>query len=89
MSSEEYLTITEAKVYLGVSEYKIGKLVYGDPQKGTTPAFPSIPNPYREGSRLIKRSDLDAWLASAPRRPKKFQKEDPEGEVVTENDPAA
>jgi hypothetical protein len=61
--AEEYLTLTEARRYIHVSEYKLQQLV-GDNQ------FPTIPNPYHKGSFLVKKSDLDAWLATAPRRPK-------------------
>jgi hypothetical protein len=91
MSNEpdEYLTITQAKDYLGVSEYKIGKLIYGDQEKQTPPAFPSIANPYREGSRLVKRSDLDAYLAGVPRRRKKHKQPPTRTTEPTKERPAA
>ena len=86
---DDYLTITEAKNYLGVSEYKIAKLFYGDKEKQTPPAFPSIANPYREGSRLVKRSDLDAYLAGVPRRRKKNNRPPTEPTEHTKERPAA
>jgi hypothetical protein len=86
---DEYLTITESKEYLGVSEYKIKKLFYGDPEKNIPPAFPSIPNPYREGSRLAKRSNLDAYLAGVPRRRKKSKQPSDETTEHTKERPAA
>lgn len=86
---DDYLTITQAKEYLGVSEYKIAKLVYGNEQKGTPPAFPSIPNPYREGSRLIKRADLDHYLAGVPRRQKRSKPRPSDETGRSQEQPAA
>ena len=64
MDQEEYLTSTEAKQYLGVSEYKMARLLEsGD--------IVWQPDPFKKHAKLIKKSDLDAWLAKAPRRPKK------------------
>lgn len=75
MSEEpEYLTMSEARRYIQVSEYKLNRLLFGDERRGVKPVLPYIDNPYHQGSRLIKRSDLDAWLAQVPRRPKKHKK---------------
>lgn len=68
---EEYLTSTEAKRYLGVSEYKMARLL----ESGE---IAWQPDPYKKHAKLIKKSDLDAWMAKAPRRPKKRQPEHPE-----------
>ena len=66
MQQEEYLTSTEAKQYLGVSEYKMARLL----ESGE---IAWRQDPFKKHAKLIKKSDLDAWLAKAPRRPKKHQ----------------
>jgi excisionase family DNA binding protein len=68
---EEYLTSTEAKQYLGVSEYKMARLL----ESGEI-AWQQ--DPFKKHAKLIKKSDLDAWLAKAPRRPKKHHSPDVE-----------
>lgn len=74
MPQEEYLTLTEARLYISVSEYKMQRLVADG-------ALPAIENPYHKGSRLIRKADLDAWLAKAPRRPKPRKRQQPEAEM--------
>lgn len=79
MSEEvEYFTLTEARKHLKVSEYKLNRLLYGDERRGIKPVLSSIPNPYHEGSRLIKKADLDAWLAQAPIRPRRRKNQEQE-----------
>ena len=78
MEQEEYLTSTEAKQYLGVSEYKMARLL----ESGE---IVWQPDPFKKHAKLIKKSDLDAWLAKAPRRPKRHQQTN----AVEEKDLAA
>ncbi len=57
---EEYVTATEATHLLDVSKVKMAKLLRSG-------EIPHIPDPRNERAKLIKRSDIDAWLAKAPR----------------------
>jgi excisionase family DNA binding protein len=57
---EEYVTATEATHLLEVSKVKMAKLLRSG-------EIPYIPDPRNERAKLIKRSDIDAWLAKAPR----------------------
>lgn len=57
---EEYVTATEATHLLDVSKVKMTKLLRSG-------EIPHIPDPRNERAKLIKRSDIDAWLAKAPR----------------------
>lgn len=57
---EEYVTATEATHLLDVSKVKMAKLLRSG-------EIPYIPDPRNERAKLIKRSDIDAWLAKAPR----------------------
>jgi excisionase family DNA binding protein len=59
-SQEEYVTATEATHLLEVSKVKMAKLLRSG-------EIPYIPDPRNERAKLIKRSDIDAWLAKAPR----------------------
>lgn len=57
---EEYVTATEATHLLDVSKVKMAKLLRSG-------EIPHIRDPRNERAKLIKRSDIDAWLAKAPR----------------------
>ena len=57
---EEYVTATEATHLLDVSKVKMAKLLRSG-------EIPHIPDPRNERAKLIKRSDIDAWIAKAPR----------------------
>ncbi len=57
---EEYVTATEATHLLDVSKVKMAKLLRSG-------EIPYISDPRNERAKLIKRSDIDAWLAKAPR----------------------
>jgi len=59
-SKNEYVTATEATRLLDVSKAKMAKLL-------NTGEIPYIADPRNERAKLIKRSDIDAWLAKAPR----------------------
>ncbi len=58
-AQEEYVTATEATHLLDVSKVKMAKLLRSG-------EIPHIPDPRNERAKLIKRSDIDAWLAKAP-----------------------
>jgi len=57
---EKYVTATEATKLLDVSKAKMAKLL----RSGEIPYFP---DPRNARAKLIKQSDIDAWLAKAPR----------------------
>jgi excisionase family DNA binding protein len=61
-TSEQYLTVTEARQLMQVSENKIASMI----KSGELPA---IPNPRNKSSKLIPRSAVDAWLEKASVRP--------------------
>jgi len=54
------VTATEAASLLDVSKTKMAKLLRSG-------EIPHISDPRNERAKLIKRSDIDAWLAKAPR----------------------
>jgi excisionase family DNA binding protein len=56
----EYVTATEATRLLDVSKVKMAKLLRSG-------EIPYIPDPRNQRAKLIKRCDIDAWLAKAPR----------------------
>ncbi len=57
---QEYVTATEATRLLDVSKAKMAKLL-------RTGEIPYIADPRNERAKLIKRTDIDAWVAKAPR----------------------
>ena len=59
---EEYLTVTEARKLMLVSENKIASMIKSG-------ELPTIPNPRNKSSKLIPRSAVDAWLEQAAVRP--------------------
>ncbi len=60
MTENEYVTATEAVRLLDVSKTKMAKLLRSG-------EIPYIQDPRNERAKLVKRSDIDAWLAKAPR----------------------
>jgi excisionase family DNA binding protein len=60
MTENEYVTATEATRLLDVSKTKMAKLLRSG-------EIPYIQDPRNERAKLVKRSDIDAWLAKAPR----------------------
>ncbi len=60
MTENEYVTATEAARLLDVSKTKIAKLLRSG-------EIPYIQDPRNERAKLVQRSDIDAWLAKAPR----------------------
>lgn len=61
---DEYVTATEALELLQVSKGKLTAML----KDGELPYYP---NPRDKKSKLLKRSDIEAWLATAP-PPKKL-----------------
>lgn len=59
-SENEYVTATEASQLLGISKSKMAEFL-------ATGEFSSISDPRNKRAKLIKRSDINAWLAKAPR----------------------
>lgn len=60
MSESEYVTATEATHLLDVSKVKMAKVLRNG-------EIPFTLDPRNERAKLIKRSDIDAWLAKAVR----------------------
>ena len=56
----EYITATEAMLLLDVSKGKMAKLI-------KTGVIPYTADPRNERAKLIKRSDIDTWLAKTVR----------------------
>jgi excisionase family DNA binding protein len=69
-ASSEYVTATEATQILDVSKGKMAKLLRNG-------EIPFIPDPRNERAKLIKRTDLDAWLAKAVRPKVSYQRKTP------------
>lgn len=59
-SQSDYVTATEATRLLDVSKTKMANLL-------NTGEIPHIADPRNKRAKLVKRSDIDAWLAKAPR----------------------
>jgi excisionase family DNA binding protein len=70
--NEEYVTATEARDLLGVSQYKMTAMIHNG-------EIATYPDPFNKRAKLIKRADIDAWLAQA-KRPRKPHKRQNEGE---------
>jgi hypothetical protein len=58
---EVYLTTTEATKQLGISQYKMAKLL----KEGTLIWYP---DPLNQRTKLIKQADVERLLASRPQR---------------------
>lgn len=59
MSESEYMTVAEARDFLGVSRKKIADLI----EKGV---LVSEPNPLDNRSKLVRREDVEALKAKVP-----------------------
>ena len=59
MTKEEYVTTTKATQMLGISPYKMAKLL----KEGTLKWYP---DPLNELRKLIRKSDVEALLKSRP-----------------------
>ncbi len=60
-TDEQYMTVGEAREYLGVGNKKIAKML----KDGT---LPSQPDPLDQRSKLVKRSDVEALKARSAKR---------------------
>ncbi len=81
--SEVFLTATQAREQMGVSKGKMTAMIKDQ-------EIPTYPDPRNKRAKLIKQSDVDAWLARAVRPPTTYRKrEEPAEEPVTEGRPAA
>jgi excisionase family DNA binding protein len=82
----EYVTATEAKELLGVSEYKMTAML----KSGEMSWYP---DPRNKRAKLIKRSDIEEWLAKAVRPRTQWQRRkdatEMEEEPTLEKDRAA
>lgn len=67
---EEYLTVTEARKLMQVSENKMASMIKSG-------ELPTIPNPRNRSSKLIPRSAVDTWLEQAAVRPPSIRKKPP------------
>lgn len=64
MAESEYMTVADARDYLGVSKRKIAQLI----ESGVLPAED---NPLDKRSKKVRRADVEALKQQAPeRRPK-------------------
>ena len=63
---ETYVTASEARQLLDVSRGKLAAMI----KSGELPTYP---DPRNKLVKLVKRSDIDAWLARAVRPPRKHQ----------------
>lgn len=63
---EEYVTASEARQLLDVSRGKLAAMI----KSGELPTYP---DPRNKLVKLVKKSDIEAWLARAVRPPKKHQ----------------
>jgi excisionase family DNA binding protein len=59
MAQSEYMTVAEAREYLGVSKRKIAQLI----EDGVLPAEE---NPLDKRSKKVKRADVEALKSAAP-----------------------
>ena len=64
MNNDEYLTVSEARALMKVSDGKMTSLL----QRGE---LPSIQSSWDRRFNLVKRSDVEAWIERAGPRPKK------------------
>ena len=60
---ERYVTATEARAFLQVSKGKLTAMI----KNGEIPTYP---DPRHKQAKLIKMSDIHAWLAKAVRPPR-------------------
>ncbi len=77
MTENEYVTATEATRLLDVSKTKMAKLLRSG-------EIPYIQDPRNERAKLVKRSDIDAWLAKAPRPRVPHQRKTPTSSYTEE-----
>ena len=63
---EEYVTASEARQLLDVSRGKLAAMI----KSGELPTYP---DPRNKLVKLVKKSDIDAWLARAVRPPRKHR----------------
>lgn len=75
----EYVTATEASHLLGVSKSKMAQFFL-------TGEFTYIPDPRNKRAKLVKRSDINDWLAKAPRPKVPHRRQD--RQFVSEQKPA-
>ena len=71
---EDYITSTEARELLGVSKGKMTAMI----RNGEIPVYP---DPVDKRVKLIKRADVDAWLAKMLRRPRKLKQSEAEDDA--------
>lgn len=65
MNQEEYMTVREAREMMGITEFKMTALI----KNGEFTVYPTLRD---KRVRLIKRSDVEAWIAKAgPAIPKR------------------
>ncbi len=71
---EEYLTVTAARLTMGISEGKIASMIKSG-------ELPTIPNPRNKASKLIPKTAVDQWIERAsvvppPQRKKRTEDAD-------------
>jgi hypothetical protein len=59
MTESEYITVADARDYLGVSKRKIAQLV-------AEGALPAEPNPLDKRSKVLRRADVEALKRKSP-----------------------
>lgn len=68
---DEYITATEATKLLGISQNKMAEMLRDG-------VLVWIPDPFNRRAKLIKRGDVEALLARAPRKPRSRRRHQPE-----------
>ena len=63
---EEYVTASEARQLLNVSRGKLAAMI----KSGELPTYP---DPRNKLVKLVRKSDIDSWLARAVRPPRKHR----------------
>lgn len=58
MSQEEYVTVRQAREMMGITEFKMTALI----KNGEFTTYPTLRD---KRVRLIKRADVEAWIAKA------------------------
>jgi hypothetical protein len=80
---DEYITATEARKRLGITEYMLAKLL----REGT---LPWTPDPYNKNAKLVKVSDVEQLQARRLRQPpRKRRTQEPAEDVPKEYMPIA
>lgn len=68
--AEEYITATEARKRLGITEYMLAKLLKSG-------ELPWTPDPFNKNAKLVKPADVEQLKAKRLRNPPRKRREQP------------